>query len=209
KGTLRALWTDAPELFPADDRTPISWEAWLAVRNRRDQIIEEFSAHARSAGMRVAEGAIEFPERTVVLVRGTAAQMKSSVALLNLLAELRLAKETADFFDSLAPAEQVDWIDEFLSRANFSDDSERTPYVCILDTGINAAHPLLAPAVSPRDLHAVDPSWGLGDTDGHGTEMAGLALHGDLTSAISGSGLHSIRHRLESVKLLPHDGANQ
>src|SRR5690606_20912579 len=43
---------------------------------------------------------------------------------------------------------------------------------------------------------------------GHGTEMAGLALLGNLTDALSSHTQIVVAHRLESVKLIPHDGAN-
>src|ERR1044072_2348928 len=36
--------------------------------------------------------------------------------------------------------------------------------------------------------------------------MAGLALHGDLTAALSDNEERTLSHRLESVKLLPPDG---
>jgi len=81
--------------------------------------------------------------------------------------------------------------------------------VCLLDTGTARAHPLLSRALAATDMHSVDPSWGVDDAVGHGTEMAGLALFGDVTEQLTGSGPVRIEHRLESVKLLPHDGANE
>ena len=57
-------------------------------------------------------------------------------------------------------------------------------------------------------MHAVDSEWGTDDHDrqGHGTSMAGLALHGDLTAGLSDGSERSLGHRLESVKLLPPHG---
>ena len=55
----------------------------------------------------------------------------------------------------------------------------------------------------PADLHACDPAWKSVDHDGHGTEMAGLALYGDLAAFVRSSGPAILRHRLESVKILP------
>ncbi len=49
---------------------------------------------------------------------------------------------------------------------------------------------------------------GVDDAEGHGTEMAGLALFGNLTDVLSDHGPVSIRYRLESVKLLHENGAN-
>jgi hypothetical protein len=82
------------------------------------------------------------------------------------------------------------------------------PYICILDTGINRGHPWISPALAEQDLHSVEPGWGTNDAQGHGTNMAGLALAGDLTEPLSGNATVEIAHRIESVKLLPHNNAN-
>ena len=38
---------------------------------------------------------------------------------------------------------------------------------------------------------------------GHGTEMSGIALYGDLVAFLAGNGPVQLTHRLESVKILP------
>ncbi|MGI5862126.1 MAG: S8 family peptidase [Myxococcales bacterium] len=65
------------------------------------------------------------------------------------------------------------------------------------------AHPLLESSLAAEDCHTCEPSWGVHDQEGHGTEMAGLALYGDLTPVLAGSGPVHLRHQLESVKILP------
>ena len=82
------------------------------------------------------------------------------------------------------------------------------PHVCLFDTGINHGHPLIAAGLAALDLHTVEPSWGTNDDEGHGTEMAGVALSGNLTEALASQEPLDVAHRLESVKLLPADGAN-
>jgi hypothetical protein len=58
-------------------------------------------------------------------------------------------------------------------------------------------------------LLTVIPSWMPTDQNGHGTEMAGLALYGDLAPLLAGSESIKLLHCLESVKIyradLPHD----
>jgi hypothetical protein len=78
----------------------------------------------------------------------------------------------------------------------------------VLDTGVTRGHPLLAASLAAADCHSCEPSWGVHDHDGHGTEMAGLALHGDLGPVLAGSGPVQLRHGLESVKILPPHGEN-
>ena len=129
--------------------------------------------------------------------------MQRSIVTLNSIAELRRPKETADFFDSLEREEQVELLDDLLDRARFADDGDDTPYACLLDTGVNRGHPMLSLALDANDLHTVEPGWGTDDAVGHGTEMAGLALAGDLSELLAATGPVEIDHRLESVKLIP------
>jgi hypothetical protein len=206
--SVSSLWTDDPTVFPRTDSEAIWWEVWLPVRGERKAILRRFQELGAAQGLRVAEGQVEFPERTVVVAFGSLAQLQGSAALLNLIAELRRAKETADFFDSLGQGEQQALLNDLLSRVHFEESSDATPHICLLDTGVNNGHSLIAPALANGDLHTVDPNWGVDDQAGHGTELAGIALFGDLTRLMRHSAQLHIRHRLESVKLLPVDGAN-
>ena len=205
--SLQALWKDDHEAFPSEDAEQFWWEVWLPVRGERQVVIATFRRLAEAQGMETAPGELIFPERTVLLVRTSAEQMQRSILTLNSIAELRRAKETADFFDSLRPEEQREWLDDLLARTRFSPDGDEVPHVCLLDTGVNRGHGLLAPALAVDDLHTIEPAWGSDDIDGHGTQMAGLALAGNLTELLEGSGPIEFDHRLESVKLLPNDGA--
>jgi Subtilase family len=77
------------------------------------------------------------------------------------------------------------------------------------DLGITRGHPLLEPFISQEDATAYDPNWGAHDHDqnGHGTNMAGSALYGDLTYAMADASAIAPKHRLESVKIIPPTGA--
>ena len=204
--TLEALWTDTAE-FPSAEEGLIWWEVWLPLRGERSGRMDSFRERAEVQDIEVGQGELIFPERRVLLARASLEQMQQSMVTLNSIAELRRPRETAEFFDSLAPDEQVDWLDDLLSQTRFAEETGERPYVCLLDTGVNRGHPMLAPAFDPNDLHTVEPGWGTGDTDGHGTEMAGVALAGNLTELLARNGPVEISHRLESVKLLPAGGA--
>ena len=201
--SLRALWTDAVEEFPDDDEGAVWWEIWLPVRHDRERVTAEFRERAVAQGMEVTQEELRFPERTVLMARAAVDQMQRSMVTLNSIAELRRPKETADFFDAMQREEQAEWLDDLLDRARFADNADGTPHACLLDTGVNRGHRLLAPALDANDLHTVEPGWGTHDSVGHGTEMAGLALLGDLNEVLKASAPVSIGHRLESVKLLP------
>lgn len=205
--SLRALWTDDEDVLPTDGDGAIWWEVWLSVRQNRGATVESFRSLVEVQGMRVAPGAVDFPERTVLLVSASVEQMQRSMLTLNSIAELRRPKETAEFFDSLEPGEQHEWINDLLGRTSFINNADDVTHVCLLDTGVTHGHPLLKNALDAADLHTVEPAWLVGDDDGHGTSMAGLALFGDLTDLLSGNGHVDVRHRLESVKLLPTSGS--
>lgn len=206
--TLNALWTDDPAVLPATDEETFWWEVWLPIRGDRKATTGQFKQLAEGLGFQLATGELQFPERTVLLAYGSAGQMKQSILTLNSIAELRRAKETAEFFDSLPPGEQPAWLDDLCARLTVPDRDAEVPHVCLFDTGVNHGHPLIATGLAAADLHAVEPGWGTNDGNGHGTEMAGLALAGNLTEALASQDPLEVAHRLESVKLLPEDGAN-
>lgn len=184
------------------------WEVWLPVKGDRTAVVEQFREVAGGLNFRLTPEELQFPERTVLQVYGSAGQMKRSIIALNSIAELRRAKETADFFDSLPPEEQPPWVDDLLDRLTVPEPADDVPHVCVLDTGVNNGHPLLTRALDRTDRHSVEPGWGFDDGHGHGTEMAGLALVGNLTPVLASNDQIAIGHRLESVKLIPENGAN-
>ncbi len=205
--SLRALWTDTSRSIPAKTEEPLWWEVWLSNRNQTHKEFTSFRHLAAQRRIEVLSGELNFPERTVLLVRASVSQLHDSILILNSIAEIRQPSKTADFFDSLPPERQHEWIDKLLDQIRFTPPGNEIPYICLLDTGVNRGHPLLIQAISDKDLHTVEPAWGSEDDDGHGSEMAGLALVGNLTESLKNADAIEVSHRLESVKLLPHDGS--
>lgn len=204
--TLRALWMDATEEYPNDENTVIWWEVWLrrqAPDGSELAHLMEFAAHQK---LELARRRLQFADRTVTLVRASPAELSISLDVLDDIAELRRAKQAATVFIDMGPEEQGDWTKELLERTRTA--APNAPAVCILDTGVNYGHPLLEGSLHPADCHACDPTWDTHDHHGHGTEMAGLALYGDLTPQLEGSHQVVLRHMLESVKILPPKGQN-
>ena len=105
--TLRGLWTDAAEAYPQEHEV-FWWEVWL-----RRQDGNELARLLEFAGLKqldVATRRIEFDDRIVTLVRASPAQLAASVDVLNDVAEVRKAKETATVFVGMGPEEQGDWV---------------------------------------------------------------------------------------------------
>lgn len=209
KATLRALWTDAIEAYPKEKEV-IWWEVWLRRHDGHElQRILDFS---ELRGLLVSERRLSFDDRIVILVKGDIAALSASLDVLSDFAEVRKAKETSAFFVDSPVVHQAEWVKDLKQRVTQPD--ENAPTVCILDTGVTHDHPLLKDIIDPSDAMAVNPAW-LGHDDGggrgnmgHGTEMAGLAAYGDLVSVLISKDPIHMRHRLESVKILPPKGNN-
>ncbi|MGH8108601.1 MAG: S8 family peptidase [Arenimonas sp.] len=206
---LNALWTDLPELLPEDPNTLFWWEVWLPVRGQRDSVVEDFKKLARLAECTVSNHQVNFPERTVLLMYGSQRQFSRSVMTLNCVAELRRAKDTAEFFDGMGVTEQQERLEDLLQRVNLAEDSDAIPRICLLDSGVNRGHPLLESMIAIADMHSVEPAWGVDDSANHGTGLAGLAAYGDLTEALASTFSIDVAHRLESVKIIQEEGGNE
>ena len=198
---LRALWRSPAEKFPPDVG-PANWEIWLDPATA-DAFIEQALAY------NVAVGAdrLIFPEDIVVIGHATRNALAAAVRRLGGVRAMAAPTITADFFDGQPVDEQAQWVDELLQRTTYPEHPD-PGYLALLDTGVSRAHPLINPVLSVDDRHAADPAWALEDIKGHGTQMAGLALYGDLTSKLHDGSAVEIHYRLESVKLLPDAGEN-
>jgi len=199
------FWTDNSAL-PAPDE-PTLLQVWLRQSEENPASTRErFVAVCHQFQIEVSEGFITFPGRVVVAVIATRAAIESAVELLDMIAEIKRVSPTAEFFlRNLTPREQNEWIENLLARTIYSV-TEETPRVTLFDTGVNYGHPLLRPVINSNDAKAYDTSWLGTDHEGHGTEMAGVAVYGDLTSHLASSGSIEISHRLESIKIQPPQG---
>lgn len=204
RATIREIWTDPPEEFPADLDERRWWEVWLRRRDGRER--NRFSEYVDTHDLRMSPHYLGFGDRTIVLLRASARQLAETFDALDDLAELRRPHEVGALVSGLPASEQSEWVDELRNRLHTA--AADAPVVCILDTGVQDGHPLLVGSLHIDDIHTADPDWAAGPTHSHGTEMAGLALFGDLHAALVDGQPVRLRHRLESVKLLPDGGEN-
>lgn len=203
RAALHSFWTDEPGLFPSEGES-IWWEVWLRAGNDRESILDDFKGHAGELDIVLKPEVLVFPDRTVLLAHGTPEQMSRSVELLDSIAELRKAKEPPSFYTGMDAQEQMEWVEDLRRRVSVGTGD--LPAVCILDTGVNNGHPLIRQSLDDDDLHSYTSDWGVADHHSHGTEMAGVALFGDLAEALSSQTPVYLEHVLESVKLLPPPG---
>jgi len=205
---LEAFWIGERCAIPTSDAV---WcEVWLRFDNTEhsDALAEseqKFIDICIENNIETKDQRIVFPEILVKLVYATREQLCILIGESIGVSELRRAQEAISFFDNLPNYEQQQWVDELLTRAVYQNTGVS---ICLLDTGITAAHKLLTNAVQPNGVQAVDDTWGNGDHHSHGTEMAGIALYRDLKQALESTEAVIIPHKIESVKLLPPRGSN-
>lgn len=201
------LWTSRSAPPEANE---VAWyQVWLRSKGRPATAVrDEFAVESARFNIVVEPGYVTFPGRVVVAAQATRQSLQASAELLDLVAELRSVAPTAQFFlEDLTPADQAAWGQDLIERVEFGENADATR-VALLDTGVNRAHPLLADVLEARDLHAYDATWGFSDHEGHGTEMAGISVYGDLTRVLASNDEVLISHVLESAKILPPQGAN-
>lgn len=200
--SLESLYTDPGDLPGAGQE--VWWEVWL-----RSGSHDAFMHAAQILEIAVREHTVRFLEREVVLARCTREVLAQLVAHTDAIAELRLNRDTPAAFMEMEPTAQIEWVDEALRRVTPPPDN--APAVCILDSGATRSHPLIQPALAADDHQAWTAGWtpeDHGQWRGHGTQMSGLALYGDLVPVLVGNEPVELAHRLESVKILPDRGQN-
>jgi Subtilase family len=198
---LDTLWTDDPQALPQDPQDQIWWALWCWSGS--EATIEGVCARleVRAAGR---DRRLYFPEIVVIPVLATRATIELMLFATGAIAELRRADDTPVFFTDDVRGEQHAWVDDLAARIIWPPLG--APAVCLFDTGVNRAHALIEPALATADLHTLNRDWDVDDAEGHGTAMAGMALHGDLTAALGDASQRRMVHRLESVKFLAPNG---
>lgn len=200
---LETFWTDDPEALPANPQHQMWWALWCWAGS--EAAIEDVCARLQ---VRAADHdrRLYFPEVVVVPVFATRATIELMLFATGVIAELRRASDSPYFFTDEVRGDERPWVENLAERTVWPPND--APAVCLFDTGVNRGHALIEPALAADDMHALNDAWGNDDHDegGHGSAMAGLALHGDLTAALVDQSERRLTHRLESVKFLPPQG---
>jgi hypothetical protein len=192
------------DLWQSDGEPPTSgrrwWELWLRPGADALALATRF---AEAAGLRIAPSRLSFDNRQVMWIEGTWNELLPLPFTAVPIAEIR-RPQFIDTIEDLDLEDQADWADDLAGRAVPAGPD--APAVCLLDTGVRRSHALLTDSIDAADVHTVvgQPT---GDVVGHGTRMAGLALFGPLDDALLATTGIPLRHRLESVKVLPDPGS--
>lgn len=208
--TLESFWQEPEIAFPRPDEL-VWWEVWLNRESGEDH--QGILNHLRDVQginhISISAKLLKFPEHLVIMVRGTSIQLSESILYTDRLAEIRKPKENAEFFMYLNVQEQNNWIADLIGRIDNNQNASDVS-ICLLDTGVTIANPLLNTLIPARNLDTINPAWSVTDSTrwGHGTPMAGLALFGDLTDAFANNNRVQINHHIESIKLIENGHAH-
>ena len=196
--SVENLWSSSSESLP--HAQPLWCELWLASEDLNlESVIPQLKQICQHFGIQVAAEIINFPQRSVVVVKANYQQLNELISSFGLIAEIRKTEELNSFWLSQNMTENNEWINQALDLVDFTKSNN---YISILDTGINNGHPLLEPILENNNRLTVNPAWGMNDIGGHGTNMAGVAVYGNLNSILESGQAIQIHHQLESVKIL-------
>ena len=196
---VASFWQGSHENMPTSD-IRVWCEVWLSTEKQNDSdVLTEFKSLLDEFNISYKDEHITFPERIVMLVLVNYNDLVALLQCSKHIAEFNKCEEPNSFFIKESLTAQYDWVDDIKSRLQL-EDSNAT--ICLLDTGVSSAHPLLEPFIKKQDIHTVFDDGDLSDYGGHGTGMAGVALYQDLNLSLLSRDIISIPYRIESSKIL-------
>jgi hypothetical protein len=173
KAVVESFWTDDIEALPGE--TDMWCEIW--IRTLYNTIQKSFREFAEKKELEVSTYELVFPETAVMLVKVNNDKMKCIIDNYDYVAAFRKAADVS-FFVSSPLQEQAGWAKDFVDRLKLVNESDVV--ICLLDSGVNNGHPLIAPVLASMYCDSVDKSWGVNDDRNHGTLMAGITAYDDL-----------------------------
>lgn len=197
---VEAFWCGPPEDIPTSGTR--TWcEVWLNTEKHYndEDVLTVFKLLLDEFNIEYKSDYISFPERIVMLIRVNYNDLVALLQCSKNIAEFRKCIEPNSFFINESLTFQYDWIENIKNRLQ-NTDSNAT--ICLLDTGVSSAHPLIDLFIQAHDIHTVFDDGDLRDYCGHGTGMAGIALYNDLNQLLLSSDDITIPYRLESSKIL-------
>ena len=196
--SVENLWSSPIESLP---RLEAVWcEIWLATEGLNiETIIPNLKGVCALFDIEILESILKFPQRSILIIKANYAQLSELITSFGLIAEIRKTEELNSFWLNQNITENNDWIEEALNLVDFTKTNN---FISILDSGINNGHRLIEPILDEVNRLTVEPGWGVNDSMGHGTSMAGIATYGNLNAILENKKPLEIHHQIESVKIL-------
>lgn len=206
--SIESFWIGNVNDIP-NDSTKKWCEVWVQnkIKNIGKNLDQEFINKCKELSLEIKEGKINFEERSVYLIKANKKELNELIKKTNIVTEIRLAPETANFFIGMSNKEQSDWVDDLKSRVEINKDSNVS--VSILDTGVNTKNKIISDFFDDEATVTYNEDWSTADNNGHGTNLAGIAAYFNLENILQSTGNFKINHDLESAKILPDKGQNE
>ncbi len=204
KADVRDLWDGPADGFPS--AFPKWCELWLDVfvvpyaelEVRLERVCCEI-------GITLSKEELVFPEVAVRMIRADGPGLQRLFDEMGYIESMRPCGVSVSEIVNFDARSQKEFVDDMVARLSVEPADTA---VCVFDSGVNRAHPLLAPVIDEGSVLSADPDWSGLDASGHGTEMAGLVAYGDMRRYFESTGEISVRHAVESVEILPPEGEN-
>ncbi len=169
----RTGWALGREGFPDGDSILLDAELWpLARGNESDRLRRAFEQWAKERGGEIVD-AVRQPYLTIFRLRcpqQLARELLRHRDVRTLDLPPRLGMETSLVF---TPIQELD---------DVPSPPDQAPGIVVLDSGLAAGHPVLAPAVGDSQSFVAGAS--PADQHGHGTFVAGIALYDDVAACL-------------------------
>lgn len=151
EANVESFWYGAIEDIPNEESK--TWcEVWLRTENNTNSVYSDFKSLLEFFNIQYKNELIEFPERIVMMIYVNYNDLIALLQSSNQIAEFRRCMEPNSFFIKEFLSDQHEWVDDLKSRLRF-EESNAT--VCLLDTGISTAHPLIEPFIQENGVHTV------------------------------------------------------
>lgn len=203
KVDLLGLWRSPKKYFPSseDENQCFMWEIWLD----KTDLGKNFRNKSENYSVNIGKGYLDFPESIVVIASASRGNLQEAIEHLDGVMALTKPATTADVICGADIVEQKEWLNDLEKSFKGCDNNSNKVYVTLLDTGVNLSNELIESALLAEDRYTVRSGWGIEDSVGHGTLMAGLILFGDLLNVIQEFNDIILKFRLESVKICNGD----
>lgn len=195
---IHSLYKSPIEFDDLVEETIFQFELWISKRESYsiDSVSQVFSDLNIECDIKHR---LQFIDVDVFLIKATKEILESLPNHLGYIEGVRLYCQPSILTQTHETSREWSKLIRNEINFNFTDDSVR---VGVLDSGVNNAHDLLAPALPNDRMSTAISVQDSIDHSFHGTDLAGLALLGDLTEiAYRRETVLNVEHSLASVKI--------
>lgn len=198
--TLADLWHEESEL-PTDDQNTF-WELWYVDGSETEtssfSLLGEYS---NQLDLLLKLPVLQVGDYISCVVKGTRRSLEKLLNTRAMPIEIRQPSFLEEL-ETLGEDFVDEWIQDFATLVDAAP--EDSPVVTILDNGLKASHPLLSPSLRGRAWSVVNGYAGDDMFSRHGTQMAGIALFGDLRNHLDRPSHQRLQlsHGIEAVRVL-------